>query len=109
MYHNSGDPVFYPPSSHDALPTASSSSWQSGFHQQIPQETALQPNSNSTSSWQRRQAGGLRRYPTRRIKLAKGSVLSVDHAVPSAIINSVEPQYRDSGESPNEFTHLRCT
>ncbi|QKX54176.1 uncharacterized protein TRUGW13939_01260 [Talaromyces rugulosus] len=108
-YHNSGDPVFYPPPSHDALPTASSSSWQSGFHQQDLQETPIQPNSNSASSWHRRQAGGLRRYPTRRIKLAKRAVLSVDHAVPSAIINSVEPQYRDSGESPNEFTHLRYT
>ncbi|KAL4809090.1 chitin synthase-domain-containing protein [Aspergillus unguis] len=63
----------------------------------------------SITSWQKRQAGGLRRYPTRRVNLVKGTVLSVDHPVPSAILNSVESQYREAEASSEEFTHLRYT
>jgi chitin synthase len=68
----------------------------------------------SITSWQKRQTlaaqGGLRRYPTRRVNLIKGTVLSVDYPVPSAILNSVESKYReaDGASSPEEFTHLRC-
>ncbi|GKZ26575.1 hypothetical protein AbraCBS73388_002819 [Aspergillus brasiliensis] len=68
----------------------------------------------SQTSWQRRQTTtsgqGLRRYPTRRIHLVQGTVLSVDYPVPSAIRNSVEAGYRDSKyATTEEFTHLRYT
>lgn len=66
----------------------------------------------ASSGWQQRQTIGasrLRRYPTRKINLIQGTVLSVDYPVPSAIRNAIEPQYsNDSGSSPEEFTHLRC-
>ncbi|KAL4978116.1 chitin synthase-domain-containing protein [Aspergillus desertorum] len=65
--------------------------------------------SGSITSWQKRQAGGLRRWPTRKVNLINGRVLSVDYPVPSAILNSVEPQYRDSTSNSEEFTHLRYT
>ncbi|KAL2872496.1 chitin synthase-domain-containing protein [Aspergillus lucknowensis] len=87
--------------------------------EQVPLEMSyLNTDSESPSitSWQRRQTvaarGGLRRYPTRRVNLIKGRVLSVDYPVPSAILNSVEPVYRDperSGSDSEEFTHLRYT
>ncbi|KAJ5241572.1 chitin synthase, partial [Penicillium citrinum] len=67
----------------------------------------------SVVGWQQRQERGasrLRRYPTRRINLIQGTVLSVDYPVPSPIRNAVEPRYlNDSGSSPEEFTHLRYT
>ncbi|KAF9884783.1 hypothetical protein FE257_001273 [Aspergillus nanangensis] len=67
----------------------------------------------ASSSSQTRQPSAtstLRRLPTRKIRLVQGSVLSVDYPVPSAIRNSVEPQYRDGGDvSAEEFTHLRYT
>jgi Chitin synthase N-terminal len=65
--------------------------------------------SMATEAWRQRQAP--RRYPTRKIKLVQGSVLSVDYPVPSAIRNSVEKEYMDpSGlsEASEEFTHMRC-
>ncbi|OJJ37008.1 hypothetical protein ASPWEDRAFT_58706 [Aspergillus wentii DTO 134E9] len=69
---------------------------------------------SSTSPWQKRQIenarSGLRRYPTRRINLVQGTVLSVDYPVPSPILNSVEPKYCDNSEATaEEFTHLRYT
>lgn len=72
----------------------------------------LDTDSNSSKRWAQRQAynsGILRRYPTRRIKLVKGTVLSVDYPVPSAIRNAVQPKYRDlEGDPSEEFTHMRC-
>ncbi|KAL4921175.1 chitin synthase-domain-containing protein [Aspergillus aurantiobrunneus] len=116
MFHNSDEigcqPHQSPSSLPDALRISSAPSWPSESHHQPPEMSSLQPSSEAASitSWQRRQTGGLRRYPTRRVKLVKGTVLSVDHPVPSAILNSVEPQYRDVGaSSPEEFTHLRYT
>ena len=68
--------------------------------------------SNSSEAWQRRQvpnAGGLKRYATRKVKLVHGSVLSVDYPVPSAIQNSVQAKYRNDLErGSEEFTHMRC-
>lgn len=72
---------------------------------------------SSTDQWARRAnpqgsatGGGLKRYPTRKIKLARGSVLSVDYPVPSAIQNAIEPKYRNDVEQGNEeFTHMRYT
>ncbi|KAJ5278804.1 chitin synthase [Penicillium angulare] len=65
-----------------------------------------------SQGWLQRQTIGasrLRRYPTRKINLIRGTVLSVEYPVPSAIQNAIEPQYlNDSGSSPEEFTHLRC-
>ncbi|KAL3481557.1 chitin synthase-domain-containing protein [Aspergillus californicus] len=94
---------------------ASSPLWPSGSSGPTPSELHLAESDRmSTTSWQKRQnagAGiGLRRYPTRRVNLIKGTVLSVDHPVPSAILNSVEPQHRDiNGAGDEEFTHLRYT
>jgi chitin synthase len=51
---------------------------------------------------------GIRRHPTRKIKLGQGNVLSADYPVPSAIQNAVQKQYRESAENAEEFTHLRC-
>ncbi|KAF7590200.1 Chitin synthase 2 [Aspergillus hancockii] len=62
-------------------------------------------------SWRQRQTpapGALRRYPTRRINLVQGTVLSIDYPVPSAVRNAIQSKYRDSEEGfPEEFTHLR--
>ncbi|RAH66316.1 chitin synthase [Aspergillus aculeatinus CBS 121060] len=81
--------------------------WSSNTQTTNVQETS------SSSGWQQRQTIGasrLRRYPTRKINLVKGTVLSVDYPVPSAIQNAVEPQYsNDASISPEEFTHLRYT
>ena len=67
---------------------------------------------SSTEAWKQRQqpqAGGLKRYATRKVKLVQGSVLSVDYPVPSAIQNSVQKKYRDDLEGGSEeFTHMRC-
>lgn len=51
---------------------------------------------------------GIRRYPTRKIKLVQGYVLSADYPVPSAIQNAVQKQYRESPELSEEFSQLRC-
>lgn len=67
---------------------------------------------SSTEAWKQRQqpqGAGLKRYATRKVKLVQGSVLSVDHPVPSAIQNSVQKKYRDDLEGGSEeFTHMRC-
>ena len=70
---------------------------------------------DSDEAWRQRQnpagmAGGLKRFPTSKVKLIQGSVLSVDYPVPSAIKNAVEPQYTADVEANNEeFTHMRYT
>jgi hypothetical protein len=57
----------------------------------------------------RRQAaqGNLKRL-TRRVKLVQGRILCVEYPVPSAILNSVQPKYRDLQQADQEFTRLRC-
>jgi hypothetical protein len=53
--------------------------------------------------------GSLLRHGTRKIKLVKGSILSADYPVPSAIKNAIQPEYRDLEEGfSEEFTNLRC-
>ena len=68
---------------------------------------------SSTEAWRQRQvpgAGGLKRYATRKVKLVQGSVLSVDHPVPSAIKNAIQKKYRDDLEGGSEeFSHMRYT
>lgn len=68
---------------------------------------------DSTEAWRQRQlpgAGGLKRYATRKVKLVQGSVLSVDHPVPSAIKNAIQKRYRDDLEGGSEeFSHMRYT
>lgn len=67
---------------------------------------------SSTEAWRQRQApaaNNLRRYPTRKVRLVQGSVLSLDHPVPSAIQNAVQAKYRNDLEGGSEeFTHMRC-
>ncbi|KAL3459167.1 chitin synthase-domain-containing protein [Aspergillus heterothallicus] len=55
-------------------------------------------------------ASSLQRYGTRKINLVKGTVLSVDYPVPSAIQNAIQPEYRDAEDAfAEEFTHMRYT
>lgn len=57
----------------------------------------------------RHKGSSIRRYPTRRIKLTQGSVLSINYPVPSPIRNAIQPEYRDAeGELSEEFTQMRC-
>ena len=67
---------------------------------------------SSTEAWRQRQApgaDGLRRFPTRKVPLIHGSVLSVDYPVPSPVRNAIQPKYRNDLEGGSEeFTHLRC-
>ncbi|OHW99241.1 chitin synthase 1 [Colletotrichum incanum] len=53
--------------------------------------------------------GGIKRHTTKKIKLIKGSVLSVNCPVPSAIRNAVQPRYRDFEGSSEEFVKMRYT
>ncbi|PGH23943.1 chitin synthase C [Polytolypa hystricis UAMH7299] len=80
------------------------------YHSSSPEPGNASINSEA---WRQRQApasGTLRRYPTRRINLVKGSVLSVDHPVPSAIRNAIQPKYSNGdGGFQEEFTHMRYT
>jgi chitin synthase len=72
-------------------------------------------DTDSTEAWKRRQMPGgasdLKRFPTRKVKLAHGNVLSVDHPVPSAIKNAIQQKYRGDIEAggSEEFTHMRYT
>ncbi|KAL6402790.1 chitin synthase 1 [Ilyonectria robusta] len=52
--------------------------------------------------------GQPRRHNTRRVKLIKGSILSIDYPVPSAVKNAMEPEYRDDKRS-EEFSKVRYT
>lgn len=65
------------------------------------------------NSWVQRQhtiRQGVKRSKTRKIKLVKGSILSVDYPVPSAVQNAIEPRYRNVDDgSDEEFTKLRYT
>lgn len=67
----------------------------------------------SLEAWKQRQdpnQGGLKRYGTRKVKLADDQVFSVDYPVPSAIKNAIEKKYRDDLEAGSEeFTHMRYT
>ncbi|KAL2827722.1 chitin synthase-domain-containing protein [Aspergillus cavernicola] len=91
------------------------------LHEQLPefgappyyepsQSSAEKPPSSSPQAQTGSHAEALRRYGTRKINLVKGSVLSVDYPVPSAIQNAVQAEYRDAEEAfTEEFTHLRYT
>lgn len=81
---------------------SSNSPFQQGIElEDISFEGTTRANSSartidSDEAWRRRQApgaGGLKRYATRKVKLIKGSVLSIDYPVPSAIKNSLEKKY----------------
>uniref|UniRef100_A0A060TH97 chitin synthase n=1 Tax=Blastobotrys adeninivorans TaxID=409370 RepID=A0A060TH97_BLAAD len=66
--------------------------------------------SDSTEAWQRRQnPTALKRFGTRKVNLVKGKVFSTEYPVPSAIKNSILPQYRDAEMGSTEFTHMRYT
>ncbi|OJI99293.1 hypothetical protein ASPVEDRAFT_148405 [Aspergillus versicolor CBS 583.65] len=68
------------------------------------------PEAEPVQSSAKKPRTGLARYGTRKINLVKGTVLSVDYPVPSAIRNAIQPEYRDAEDAfPEEFTHLRYT
>ncbi|KAJ5381362.1 Chitin synthase C [Penicillium cataractarum] len=106
----------YLPSYSDTT-SRSTGSYYGGIYNAQDSEPAesinLDTDSTSSKRWAQRQTPALstlRRYPTRRIKLVKGTVLSVDYPVPSAIRNAIEPKYRDLEEGHSEeFTHMRYT
>lgn len=85
---------------------------QDGKSVKLSEPLIFETSSTISKHWeqmQRNTSGILRRYPTRRIKLVHGTVLSVDYPVPSAIRNAVEAKYRDlEGDPSEEFTHVRC-
>jgi chitin synthase len=85
---------------------------QDGESVALSEPLNLETGSTTSKRWTQRQthsSGILRRYPTRRIKLVHGTVLSVDYPVPSAIRNAVQAKYRDlEGDPTEEFTHMRC-
>lgn len=66
--------------------------------------------SNSTEAWQKRQNNqGLKRYGTRKVNLVQGKVFSTEYPVPSAVKNSILPQYTDLETGSTEFSHMRYT
>lgn len=56
-----------------------------------------------------RTGGTVKRRPTRKINLVKGSVLSVEYPVPSAIKNALQPQWRETEGQNEEFLKMRYT
>ena len=67
------------------------------------------PDVGSSLGGQRSAVPGLRRYATRKVKFAYGSVLSVDYPVPSTIENAIQAKDRsDIAGGTDEFTHMRC-
>ncbi|KAJ5190873.1 Chitin synthase C [Penicillium cinerascens] len=104
---------YYAPSSHTNAVFPSSPCYPDGESVVLSEHLNLETASTTSKRWAQRQmhtSGILCRYPTRRIKLVHGTVLSVDYPVPSAIRNAVQAKYRDlEGDPSEEFTHLRYT
>ena len=113
--HSGGTPAYHDPyqggSEHYTGSTYEDPANTFGVPGRVPSPYSRSETS-STEAWRQRQAptnNQLRRYATRKIKLVQGSVLSVDHPVPSAIQNAVQAKYRDDLEGGSEeFTHMRC-
>lgn len=99
-------------------PEVVSPSAQSMKSQELPDHYKMQNLSNQGSAIasskdsaprHRPASSTLRRYPTRRIRLIKGSVLSANYPVPSPICNAIQAEYRDAeGVLSEEFTQMRC-
>ncbi|KAL4943474.1 hypothetical protein BDV06DRAFT_211043 [Aspergillus oleicola] len=109
-----------PPSSpcpESAIDSDSDSQWRYTLHDPGPLSFgAPQLRPSSWAEQRPTQDAGLghltplRRYGTRKINLVKGTVLSIDYPVPSAIQNATQPAYRDAEDGfAEEFTHLRYT
>lgn len=70
---------------------------------------ALANEEASPEDWRRKEIttpSDSRRLATRKIKLVQGSVLSINHPVPSAIYNAVGAKYK--AEHHEEFSQMRC-
>ncbi|KAL9931712.1 hypothetical protein V8E36_009498 [Tilletia maclaganii] len=63
-------------------------------------------SSAEEAAWAKRQRAP-KRGATRKVKLTRGNWI-VDHRVPTAVKNSVEPKW-SQGANTNEFTHMRYT
>ncbi|CAK7234241.1 Chitin synthase, class 3 [Sporothrix curviconia] len=77
-----------------------------------PQSTVSMGGDMDESFYRRQQqssGGGLKRYPTRKVKLVQGSVLSIEYPVPSAIRNSVQQRYLETEANHDEFFKMRYT
>lgn len=113
MGYNEAESGYYPPSRRDSAQHLEEPQLAYGGQQRTPSPLYSHNEADSTEAWRQRQmpnGGGIRRYATRKVKLQHGSVLSVDHPVPSAIQNSVQAKYRNDLESGSEeFTHMRYT
>ena len=124
-------PPIRPPSNYSLTETYAGgpSGTSTPFHEPYDEKSQLDPtkafgvvgrtpspyqrsDASSTEAWRERQVPGannIKRYATRKVKLVKGSVLSVDYPVPSAIQNAIQRKYRDDLEGGSEeFTHMRC-
>ena len=122
LYSKTPSPSLYSkapsPVAHSSAPSPAPFSAQ---EPKLPPYGPTRANSNyaasetgSTAAWKERQAPGgaeaLKRYGTRKIKLGKEQVLSIDYPVPSAVKNAIQKQYRDDLEQGSEeFTHMRYT
>ncbi|CAK7269390.1 Chitin synthase, class 3 [Sporothrix epigloea] len=77
-----------------------------------PQSTISMGGDMDESFYRRQQqsaGGGLKRYPTRKVKLVQGSVLSIEYPVPSAIRNSVQQRFLETEANRDEFFKMRYT
>ena len=76
---------------------------------QVPQYSLDEPYEPDDSFYRRQQqsTSNLKRYPTRKVKLVQGSVLSIDYPVPAAIRNSAQSRYRAEAED-EELGTMRC-
>jgi len=112
MSYDEAENGHYPISRRDSAQHLEEPQIAYGGQHRTPSPLYSHNEADSTEAWRQRQIpnGGIRRYATRKVKLQHGSVLSVDHPVPSAIQNSVQLKYRNDLESGSEeFTHMRYT
>ena len=86
---------------------AYSASYASGLDETWEDRQHIQTQNYYDSAGAGGGAEGLKRRPTRKINLVKGTVLSAEYPVPSAIRNALQPQWRDT--ESEEFLRLRYT
>lgn len=80
---------------------------QAPYRHGTPLSTELGPDDSASQvAWAKRQQAP-KRGLTKKVKLTRGHWI-VDHPVPTAVKNSVEPKWAQ-GARTNEFTHMRYT
>lgn len=94
---------------HPGYPAYGAYSGAPGVNGDNEDRTTSLMSTGSDATWQRRQQVNLKRFPTRKVKLSKEKVFSTEYPVPSAIKNSILPEYMDAETGRTEFTHMRYT